>query len=75
MKRMAVSGADRHPTGAECLSDGSLAVAGDVEIGEAIIVFLEDEPEIEADAVVEFFLGWGSGWFGRRTSEWRDTSE
>ncbi|WP_296167656.1 hypothetical protein [uncultured Brevundimonas sp.] len=72
IKRVAVSGADRHPeTGAEYLLESSLQAQGGLEVGETIIVFLIDEPEIEADAVVRFFPGWGSGWFGLRTCEWR----
>ena len=71
MKRVAVNGNERHPTGAEYLLEAQLAEIGSVEVGEAVIVFLDGEPDIEADAIVEFFPGWGSGWFGRRTSEWR----
>jgi len=76
VKRVAVNGNDRHPeTGAEYLIDGPLAAQGGVDVGEAIVVFLEDEPNIEADAIVEFWSGWGSGWFGRRTGEWRNTDK
>ncbi|WGM47629.1 hypothetical protein KOAAANKH_02509 [Brevundimonas sp. NIBR10] len=71
MKRIAVSGADRDPSGAHHLSDDAIKSAGGVEIGERIVIFLVDEP-LECDAVVQSFAGWEPHLFGREIGLWRE---
>ncbi|KQW83742.1 hypothetical protein [Brevundimonas sp. Root1279] len=73
MKRIAVTGADRDPTGAHHLLDDFVAAVGGVAEGERVIIYLCAEP-LECDAVVVLSPHWPAYYFARSEGDWR-TSE
>ncbi|WP_298162838.1 hypothetical protein [Brevundimonas sp.] len=70
MKRIAVTGADRDPSGAHFLVEAALAACGGVVVGERIVIFLIDEP-LECEAIVQTYPGWEPHLFGREAGQWK----
>ena len=70
MKRIAITGADRDPSGAHHLHEDRIAEVGGVVEGERIIIYLCDEPQ-ECEAVVVRSPDWPSHLVAREDGSWR----
>lgn len=67
MKRVPITGADRHPSGAYHLWDDQIAQL-ELVADERIVVYLIDD-SLECEAIVRDYPGWGL--FAEEVGNWR----
>ena len=70
MKRVPITGADRHPSGAHQLWDDQIEMHV-LTIDERIIVYLIDDDR-ECEAVVRHYPGWGL--FAEEVGDWQQST-